>query len=116
MATSTYVHQMRNARHISSGAAAAVLSPRHRAFLGTFLCFLIVFDSAGASAIDPPVITSPLGAYGISGFFFSYQITATTDPIAFGATGLPSWLTIDTTTGLIDGTPLIPHRNPSRLA
>jgi len=52
-----------------------------------------------------PVITSGLSATGQVGVAFSYQITASNTPTSFGATGLPAGLTIDTTTGLISGTP-----------
>src|SRR5204863_7535663 len=36
---------------------------------------------------------------------FSYQINANNNPTSFDATGLPPGLTVDTTTGLISGTP-----------
>src|SRR5205809_5194662 len=52
-----------------------------------------------------PVITSPLSATGQVGVAFSYQITATNNPTSFNATGLPAGLTVDTSTGLISGTP-----------
>lgn len=55
---------------------------------------------------DPPVITSALTADGTEGEVFSYTITATgVGPINFGASGLPSWLTLNGTTGEITGTP-----------
>jgi len=38
----------------------------------------------------PPVITSPTSASGTVGSPFSYQITATSNPTSFGASGLPS--------------------------
>ncbi|HSH93952.1 MAG TPA: putative Ig domain-containing protein, partial [Roseimicrobium sp.] len=53
----------------------------------------------------PPVITSTLNASGSTGTAFSYQITATKNPVSFSATGLPGGLTINTSTGLINGTP-----------
>lgn len=53
----------------------------------------------------PPVITSTLNASGSTGSAFTYQILATNNPTSFGATGLPSGLTINTATGLISGTP-----------
>src|SRR5438876_487419 len=53
----------------------------------------------------PPVITSPGTATGQVGVAFSYQITATNTPTSFGASGLPAGLTINSTTGLIAGTP-----------
>src|SRR5205814_8516463 len=53
----------------------------------------------------PPVITSPLAKTGTVGVAFSYQITATNTPTSFNATGLPAGLTVNTTTGVISGTP-----------
>ncbi len=52
-----------------------------------------------------PVITSLTTATGIVGTAFSYQITASGSPTSFGATGLPAGLTVNTSTGLISGTP-----------
>jgi hypothetical protein len=51
-----------------------------------------------------PVITSSATAATTTGTAFSYQITATNSPTAFGATGLPTGVTINTATGLISGT------------
>src|SRR5439155_12686945 len=53
----------------------------------------------------PPVITSPATATGQVGVAFSYQITATNNPTSFNATGLPAGLSVNTSTGLISGTP-----------
>ncbi len=55
--------------------------------------------SAGA-----PTITSAGTANGSFGAAFSYQITATGTPTSFGASGLPSGLSVDNVTGLISGT------------
>src|SRR5207253_6576888 len=52
-----------------------------------------------------PVITSPATATGQVGVAFSYQITATNNPTSFNATGLPAGLSVNTSTGLISGTP-----------
>jgi len=52
-----------------------------------------------------PVITSPTNAAGTAGSAFSYQITASLSPTAFGASALPSGLSVNTTTGVISGTP-----------
>jgi hypothetical protein len=57
------------------------------------------------SGIASPVITSSDTASGTVGTTFSYQITATNSPTSFGALGLPTGLTVDTTAGLISGTP-----------
>lgn len=53
----------------------------------------------------PPGITSPLGAQATLGQPFNYQITATNSPTSFTASGLPAGLSVNTTTGLISGTP-----------
>lgn len=55
-----------------------------------------------------PVITSALTASGTTGVPFSYTITATNTPTSFNATGLPAGLSINTSTGLISGTPTGP--------
>ena len=52
-----------------------------------------------------PVISSALTATATHGTAFSYQITATNSPVGYSATGLPAGLSINTTTGLISGTP-----------
>lgn len=54
--------------------------------------------------VTPPVISSALTATGDVGVAFSYQITATNSPTSFGATGLPTGLTMNAS-GLITGTP-----------
>jgi uncharacterized protein YkwD len=51
-----------------------------------------------------PVITSATTASGKAGTAFSYQITATNSPTSFGATGLPTGLSVNAA-GLITGTP-----------
>lgn len=52
-----------------------------------------------------PVVTSTTGASGTVGVPFSYQITASNNPVSFGAVGLPVGLSVNTNTGLIQGTP-----------
>ena len=52
-----------------------------------------------------PVITSATSASITAGTTFSYQITATNSPTDYAATGLPAGLSVNTTTGLISGTP-----------
>lgn len=56
-------------------------------------------------ALSTPVITSSLTKTGATGTAFSYSITANSSPTSYNATGLPSGLTINTTTGVISGTP-----------
>src|SRR5207247_2526035 len=55
--------------------------------------------------VATPVITSPLTACGAVGVAFSYQITATNNPTSYSATGLPAGLNVNTSTGVISGTP-----------
>ena len=57
------------------------------------------------TAAGPPVITSGTTAGGTVGIAFSYQITATNSPTSYGATGLPGGLSVNTSSGLISGTP-----------
>jgi hypothetical protein len=61
--------------------------------------------STNSTSSTPPMITSATTANGTVGSAFSYQITATNSPTSYGATGLPSGLAVNSTTGLISGTP-----------
>src|SRR5437660_1244780 len=54
---------------------------------------------------DTPAITSLLTDTATVGTPFTYQITANNNPTSYDASGLPGGLTVDTTTGLISGTP-----------
>ena len=69
----------------SADFSASTPNPRNAAF-------------GGASA---PVITSPLTASGTVGTLFSYQITANNTPTSFNAVGLPSGLSVNTSSGII---------------
>ncbi|MBI3883953.1 MAG: putative Ig domain-containing protein, partial [Sphingobacteriales bacterium] len=53
----------------------------------------------------PPSVTSASTASGTTGTAFSYSITASNTPTSYGATGLPAGLTVNTSTGVISGTP-----------
>jgi len=65
-------------------------------------------SSATLTVIVPvPVITSPATAAGMVGSAFSYPIVATNSPVSYNATGLPTGLTVNTSTGLISGTPTV---------
>ena len=57
------------------------------------------------SSGNDPVITSASTATGTAGSAFSYQITATDSPTSYNATGLPSGVSVNTSTGAITGTP-----------
>lgn len=52
-----------------------------------------------------PVITSDTEATAREGVAFTYSIVATNTPTSYDASPLPDWLTVDTNTGDITGTP-----------
>ena len=53
-----------------------------------------------------PLITSPLVAFGKQGVPFNYTITGLHEPTSFSASPLPFGLSVDPTTGEIQGTPV----------
>jgi von Willebrand factor type A domain/Regulator of chromosome condensation (RCC1) repeat/Immunoglobulin domain/Putative Ig domain/Immunoglobulin I-set domain len=53
-----------------------------------------------------PIITSPLTATGAEAMPFTYQIAGTDFPTNFGAEDLPLGLTVDSSSGIISGTPV----------
>jgi autotransporter-associated beta strand protein len=57
---------------------------------------------------SPSIPTSALSAAGTAGGAFSYQIPPVSNPISYGATGLPAGVTLNPATGLISGTPTDP--------
>jgi uncharacterized delta-60 repeat protein len=58
-----------------------------------------------ANSTPPPLITSASSVTGTSGQPFLFVVTATRSPQTYTATGLPPGLTINSTTGVISGTP-----------
>lgn len=69
----------------------------------TNLCAMATTNLTLTLTSSVPVITSPLIASGIEEVNFSYQITATESPTAFGGQNLPLGLTVDPVTGLLSG-------------
>jgi hypothetical protein len=82
---------------------------------GTFEITIGVTNKYGADSqvltmfIDSsvPLVTSSLLVTGKQGVAFSYQITATNEPVAYGATTLPAGLNFDRTNGVISGAPIV---------
>ncbi len=61
--------------------------------------------TATGSLMVRPVITTISNLFGSVGQAFTATITATGSPTAFGASSLPSWLTVNPSTGALTGTP-----------
>jgi fibronectin type 3 domain-containing protein len=82
---------------------------------GTFTCTLSASNTAGTGnatltlTINPPVpvITSSITVSGAQNSAFSYQITASNSPNSYAASGLPAGVSVNTSTGLISGTPTV---------
>ena len=81
-----------------AGTSSITLSAVNAGGTGTAALVLTVNPPA-------PVITSGLAASGNVGAAFSYQIAATNLPTSFTAAGLPAGLVVNTTNGVISGTP-----------
>src|SRR5882724_50363 len=71
------------------------------------LPFLVVFAVASSALAAKPSITSPITDCGTTGVPYSYQITANQAIISWVAAPLPAGLTVNTSTGLISGTPTV---------
>jgi len=54
-----------------------------------------------------PVISSSTTAGGTAGLSFSYQISASNNPTSFDATPLPAGISVNTSKGVINGTPTV---------
>ncbi|TAG09387.1 MAG: hypothetical protein EAZ42_07145, partial [Verrucomicrobia bacterium] len=61
--------------------------------------------TVNAPAITPPSITSALSTTATQNSSFSYTIVATNSPTSYNATSLPAGLSVNTSTGVISGTP-----------
>jgi PKD repeat protein len=61
------------------------------------------------TVVNPPTvqITSSATAAGPAGSPFTYQITGSNSPTSFGASGLPTGLSVNATSGAITGTPTV---------
>lgn len=79
---------------ISGGGVAAINQPS-------------VAISGAVLAIVPPTISSSNSQSVVYGTAASYQIVASQSPTSYSATSLPAGLSINTSTGLISGTPTV---------
>jgi PKD repeat protein len=82
----------------ATGTSTVTLSATNTNGTGTATLTLTVTNAQ-------PVITSATTASGKMGTAFSYQISATNTPSSYGATGLPAGLSVNSTAGMISGTP-----------
>jgi hypothetical protein len=64
-----------------------------------------VYSDLAISSASPSLIDSPGNASGTVGVPFSFTLTSAISPATFGATGLPSGLSLNSSTGAISGTP-----------
>jgi len=74
----------------------------------TNLSHSTVIPQTPLSSFPVPVVTSALSVSGTVGVAFTYYITGTNTPTSYTVSGLPAGLTLNTSTGLISGTPTIP--------
>ena len=88
----------------SAGTGSAVVSAANATGTGTAALVLTINPLA-------PIITSPLTASGTVGAAFSYQIAAANSPTSFNAANLPAGFSINTSSGVISGTPTSPGTN-----
>ena len=65
----------------------------------------LIETTAAVNVLAIPVVNSAAQASGNSGTPFSFTVTATQSPTSFAASGLPPGLSINSSTGLISGTP-----------
>jgi Putative Ig domain/Abnormal spindle-like microcephaly-assoc'd, ASPM-SPD-2-Hydin len=86
----------------SAGSASGGITVASNASNSTLT---VPLSGTGTAPAPAPVITSATTASGTVGTAFSYQITATNTPTSYGATGLPAGLSVNSTSGLISGTP-----------
>lgn len=84
----------------STGNFPVILSASNPAGEATQVLTLVVATNPGA-----PAITGNLTANALVRSAFTYQTTATNSPTAYLASNLPAGLSINTSTGLISGTP-----------
>ena len=86
----------------AAGSSTVIIGATNAGGTGTASLMVAISSIAGA-----PAVTSVLTASGTVGAALSYQITGSNTPTSFSATGLPTGLSVNTTTGVISGTPSV---------
>jgi Putative Ig domain len=71
---------------------------------GIYMVTISATNASGTGTATLVITIGPFTAAGTVNTAFSYQIPASGTPASYNATGLPSGLTVNTTTGLISGT------------
>ena len=89
------------------GTWSVVVKDRVTGNTGTLDSVALTVYGSGALVTGIPGITSAGTASGAQSDQLSYQITATQSPTSFGATGLPTWLSVNSVTGILSGTPTV---------
>lgn len=75
--------------------------------LNPYRSIVLIKDPNSVTAVNIPVISSASAVTAIKDQPFTYQITASNTPTSYNATGLPSGLNVNTSTGSISGTPTV---------
>jgi len=91
----------------TEGVSSVALTAANATGTGTATLLITVTATAVTPEGSAPVITSAATATGVVNTNFSYQITAGSGISTYNATGLPSGLQINTSTGAIGGIPTV---------
>lgn len=90
---------------VTAGSSSITVSAANAAGTGSATLTLMIASAGGVPAGNTPVISGITTASGTAGTAFTYTITASNSPTSYNATGLPSGLSINISTGAIGGTP-----------
>jgi hypothetical protein len=99
---------------LSINSATGLISGTHSSQGNYFVTIYAINSEGGAGTatlqiaflLPVPVINSPLSENGTVGAPFNYQIAGSNNPTSYGAIGLPDGLSVNSTTGIISGTPI----------